>query len=483
MNKRLKQLHDRKAATVAQMRKMSETLAEENRNAFTEEEEKAFGELKTLSSDCDRSIVIETAIMEEEKKLATIATATVDPIGDEERKIEEARKKNKTLPIHGLSRARTKNWRPLPGESYQDMLGRAYAAGQFLLAICSRDPNVAGRSEKWCRDNGISLLAQNETTNVAGGILVPDVLADQIIILREQYGVFRRFAKEWPMTSDNLTIPRRASGTTAYFVSDGVATTESQLGWDGVTLAAKELACLVRYPNTLNEDAVINIADPLSGEIADQFSYKEDLCGLLGDGTSLYGGIVGLNNACVSASIFTPASGSGYTSFGALILGHFESMVATLPQYAAQNACWFFSRAGYAASAQRLMDAGGGNTNETLAMGGRGNFQEGQDAYARPYRTFLGFPVIISQVVNSTLGAQASAVGVCYFGDLSLSSALGSRKEIAIDASKDRYFEFRQIGIQGVERFDIKNHDCGGSAQQIATATAGPIVMMNLPGS
>ena len=54
---------------------------------------------------------------------------------------------------------------------------------------------------------------------------------------------------------------------------------------------------LTKYSNELNEDAVLNIGDDLAGEIAYAFALKEDQCGFLGDGTSTYGGIVGVTTA------------------------------------------------------------------------------------------------------------------------------------------------------------------------------------------
>ena len=473
---RLKSLQDRDAAVTAQMRKMSDTLAAEDRPAFTEDEEGTFVQLQSESAAVQKSLKVENDILAQERRIATIvpdANAVAVQAAFQLSELQPV-KPNSGMPDVVRRAYNFKHFRSLTGETREETNMRAYQSGRFLLGVCHPDEDVRARHRLWCRENGVAFLAQNESTNTSGGILVPAALSDMIIVLREIYGVFRRFAKSWPMTSDNLTIPRRISGITAYYVGDGVATNESQMGWDGVTLVAKELAALVRYPYTLSEDAVINIADTLAGEIAYAFAKAEDSAGFVGDGTSTYGGIRGIVNIVGSSSVYTAAT--GHTGFSTLTLADFEGMVATLPQYAAGKACWFFNRVGYALSAQRLMDAGGGNTNETLAMGGVGNATT-QDPFGRPYRTFLGYPVIISQVLNSTAGAQTTVTGLCILGDLEMSSAIGDRKEISIDASKDRYFEFRQIGIQGVQRYDIVNHDCGTSS------AVGPVVVLATPGS
>jgi HK97 family phage major capsid protein len=51
---------------------------------------------------------------------------------------------------------------------------------------------------------------------------------------------------------------------------------------------------LTTVSNELNEDAFVNLADDVAGEIAYAFAKKEDECGFVGDGTSTYGGIEGV---------------------------------------------------------------------------------------------------------------------------------------------------------------------------------------------
>ena len=476
---RLKMLQDRDAAITAEMRKMSDLLTVEDRLAFTEDEDATFKELQSQSVDVQKSLKIEQDILAQEKRMATII--------DGNRHAAETATQNAELPaipkFPPRIVGRTYNLNHFRGsqKTSREWNEEAYTVGRFFLASVWNHPD----SVRWCQEHGLAFqlyeyqdeshqLAQSGISNTAGAILVPDVLSDRIIDLKEERGVFSRFSDRWPMSSDNLTIPRRLSGVTAYFVSDGVATTESQMGWDGVTLSAKEMAAMVRYPNTLNEDAIVSLADKLTGEIAYAFADKEDTSGFTGDGSTTYGGIRGLSNLIDDAnhgnSVTTNGATSGGvviaaaggTSFGATVLGDYERMVGLLPQYAAAGARWYFSRAGFSAGPQRLMDAAGGNTNATLATGAS--------------LQFLGYPVIIAQVLNSTLAAQTSTI-VAFFGDLVLASSYGSRREIGIESSMHRYFEFRQVAIQGVQRFDIVNHDLGN------TTTAGPIVALKTAAS
>jgi HK97 family phage major capsid protein len=126
------------------------------------------------------------------------------------------------------------------------------------------------------------------------------------------------------------------------------------------------------------------------------------------------------------------------------------------------GAKWYISKVGFAASMQRLMDAAGGNTIDNLQAGPTG-------------RQFLGYPVVISQVLNTTLGAQASTNGLCYLGNLDLGAMMGSRRGITIVGSDQRYFEFDQLAVRGTERFDINVHGRGDATDP------GPIIQLSTP--
>ena len=91
---------------------------------------------------------------------------------------------------------------------------------------------------------------------------------------------------------------------------------------------------------------------------------------------------------------------------------------------------------------------------------------------------FLGYPVVFSQVMNSTLTAQTSTNGLCYFGDLRQAAMFGDRRGLSIAVSNDRYFELDQLAIRGTERYDIAVHETGD-----ASSTPGSIIQLSTPGS
>lgn len=332
-------------------------------------------------------------------------------------------------------------------KAYKDQK-QAYNAGQFFAATLFNN----AKADQYCREHGI-YAAQAGNDNSLGGHLVPIETEAAIINLREERGVFRREAKIVPMASDTKIVPRRSSGLTAYFATDGGTLTDSEKKWDDVPLIAKKLYAMVYYSSELSEDSVVSIGDDLTAEIAYAFADKEDECGFNGDGTSTYGGIVGVLNAVAAGGTYTAASGN--TAFATLDLADFEGIAGQLPQYAAMNAKWYISRVGYYQSMARLADAGGGNTTETLASG------PGE-------KMFLGYPVVFTQVLNSTTTAQAST-SILAFGDLAMAATLGNRRGISVMISEHARFTNDQLAIRGTQRFAINVHETAGAVQVMAT--------------
>lgn len=314
----------------------------------------------------------------------------------------------------------------------------AYAAGQFFLASVWDRP----AAKQWCQDNGI-FNAMRSDDNDKGGFLIPAPLANTIVELRESFGVFRRNAMVWPMSSATQDIPKLAGEVSAYFTAQLEDITESDAALSQVALAVKDLYTLTPVSAQVSSDAVIMIADLLARSIAQTMANKEDDCGFNGDGTSTYGHINGLSSALKAGAKYTA---TGQTSFGALTVGSFEAVKGKVKRYANMTPAWYISSAGYYASMERLLNAAGGNNNINLANGAPLNF--------------LGDPVIFTQVMLNSTSASSGKVA-CYYGDLRMSAVLGDRAGIAIDADRSLYFKKNAIAIRSWSRFDINVHETG----------------------
>ena len=330
---------------------------------------------------------------------------------------------------------------------------RAYRFGKWFKGTIVGEP----QSAQWCKDNGIQTKALSEGTNYLGGYLVPPEFSTDIIDLREEYGVARRVARVVPMASDTLTIPRRVGGLTAYFVGEAAAITASDKTWDQINLVAKKLAALTLWSSELNEDAMISIGDDLAGEIAYAFSQKEDECYFNGDGTSTYGGITGVRQKLrdVDATIanikgLQVATGNAYSE---IVLSDFHGVLGRLPLFARNGAQWIMSATFFDTVAHKLRTAAGGNTVVNIADGG--------------VPRFLGYPVVLSQVMPTT---EANSQICALLGNFRQGSTFGDRRLLSLALSTEYKFAEDQLAIRGTERFDINIHDVGN------TTAAGPIV-------
>jgi HK97 family phage major capsid protein len=316
----------------------------------------------------------------------------------------------------------------------------AYASGQWIMA------NLFGsrKAKNWCREHGIR-ATMTTGDNTKGGFLVPDALESTIIELREQFGVARRECQQVTMGDSKMIMPRLDGEATAYYVGEGNTITASDLTVNTVQLDAKKLAAVVAVSSELNEDSVISIGEMVARSVAQSFAIKEDEALFLGNGTSTYGGIVGLASALGAGSLVTATSDQ---TFADLIIGNFEEVAGKRKMFGTTAPKWYISQAGLHASMQRLSNAVGGVTATELQNG--------------VIRSFFGYEIVVTQVMESRL-TGTSGGRAAYFGNLADGVMLGSRRGISLAVDNSLGFLTDTINIRATERFDIVVHDRGTS--------------------
>lgn len=440
---KLSKLRDERAALVKALAAIIEKAEQENRD-LNPEENKLHDEKRAAIKAMDARIKRAEELAQDEERSNASAGRRVDP----EQPDNSAANPNPTEVRHQpvVEFKRHGSLKSFHGDKAGE---RAYRFGRFVMATAGGHDG----SRRWCKDNGIELRAMAGNENTKGGALVPDEFLNQLIDLREMYGVFRQNARVIPMSSDALTIPRRTGGVTAYAIGENTSITESNPTVDTVNLVAKKWGALTLYPSELGEDAAISIGDMVMGEIAYAFSNKEDDSAFNGDGTATYAGMQGLRTRLTtdgaSGTDYYYAGGSstsGKDTWPEVVLGDFHAVLGLLPAYAHQSGLvkWYCSSAFFYQVMQGLMYAAGGNTISNVA-GGTG-------------LQFLGHPVVLSQAMPSTTAASQLA---CIAAALPLGAVLGSRREVQLATSTDRYFELDQIAVRGTTRFDINVHDLG----------------------
>lgn len=456
MNK-LKELRAKKEALVADMDKL---IAKD----VMDEKEKAEFDAKKIEVDAvNKDIERAESLIKMKNELET---KPVEPSG---RKAEPT---SPTAEIIVNLPAQVKKWGNMKSFKGAEASENAYKAGMWYLAIGGNE-----KGKRFCSEHGMPLryeAAHSEGSNIYGGYLVPDVLDNAIIDLKVQYGAFRRNTRVRPMSSDILMIPRRSGGLTGYWVGEATAGTEATKTWNRVALSAKKLMVLTRYSSELSEDAIINIADDLTNEIAYTQAYSEDQAGFNGDGTSTYGGITGvitkIINQCSSTGISsgTFATNSGVVRYGTgyawsnIAITNLTDVMGRLPSYARVGAKWYTTPSFFYGVMTRLLVAAGGVTMNEMANGVAGP-------------SFMGYPVEFAEAISST---QATNTIPVLYGNLAMASSLGDRRQNTISFSNTAYvgstsvFETDEIAVKATSRLDIVVHDVG------TTSTAGPVVAL-----
>ncbi len=465
-------LRDKRKALVAANETLLAAADARDDKLMTAEEKTAFdaniAQIKSLGEDIQR-IDTHDALQAE---LATLQPRAVTPT-----KIDmptEALTGAKPFKLPATARRVSSDKLAAAGFRGPDAERDAYTAGVSLAA------QIYGhaRARTWCREHGIGIdhvdtdigavSGMNEGSNIAGGVLVIPEVENAVIVLRQEFGVFRRYARNVTMASEVKSQPRKTGGLQAYPVGEGASGTESTSAWDSVQLVARTWQIQTRYSDELNEDAMIDLAADIATDFAAGFAYSEDLAGFLGDGTSTYHGIKGLITRVPENSTNIITAASGGTAFTTLVLGDFENMAGTLPRIPGIAPKWFFSQLGYWTSLGRLKYAVGGNTKADLESG--------------IADMALGAGVVISQVLNATAGAQASTY-VGFYGDLSKCAKFGDRRGITIKANPYEYMNQRQVSIYATERFDINIANIGDSSAAREFPLAGPVLILKTAAS
>lgn len=434
MTARIKTLREKRGKLIDDMDGIL-TKAEQEKRDLTPEESKAWTDLKGQFEANDNTLLA----MEQTERLKA---ETARPVGGDVVPLTAARRRYGKL--HAFV-----------GPGAEE---RAYRSGMFIRATIFKD----AKADAWCREHGIAVVkAQSEGVNSEGGFLVPEEFVSTIIDNRETFGVFRQSCRVMPMGRDSMTVPVRSSGVTAYFTGEGATITASQMAFGQITLVAKKLAAYTLLSSELAEDAVVDIADMLADEIAYAFAEREDDCGFNGTGAggTTYGGIRGVRVHIIDGTHTAGAidAGTGLDTFAEITAADISNMMGALPQYALPRAAFYCSQPAFSILFERLAQAAGGNTIDTLSGAVR-------------YR-YLGYPIVISQKMPVSTG-DLSNVAMILFGDLGRAVMLGDRRGVTIATSEHIKFAEDQIAIRGTERFDINVHSLGDNT------TAGPIVAL-----
>ncbi len=337
----------------------------------------------------------------------------------------------------------------------KDKMG--YAFGMMAKMIGHNDK----KAHQWLLENGYYTKGQNEATDADGGFLVPQILAREVIFLRDKFGVVRQNARVMGTSSDNLNVPKNTASTTAYWPAENTNITASQITFANVQVLIKKLAILTQVSSELNEDSIVDVGAALAEDMAYVMAYNEDLACLLGDGTSTYGGITGVFKTIIDngGSNYIATVGNASANWQNTTLADLRKLPAAISEYAdTADAKWYMNRAFFQ----------GVVCNDLDALTGNGFFD--LTAAPGPNPTLFGYPVVYTQVMTSD-STPAVNTPLAMFGNLKTGSIMGSRRDLRIQVSDQAGFISDSLYLRATERFGFKFHDQGSAAVLVANGS------------
>lgn len=369
---------------------------------------------------------------------------------------------------------------------YTGLLGSPRAAKAFalltMLGSMSGSSRMKGRCDrvkKSLDEMGIDPMyvdskghildkAMETGSPTGGGVLVGQEVIPQIQMMLNQFGVFRRYARNIPMGAGETLMPSCSDLLTMDFPGEGSDIDTADPTIKLIKLIPKTGYLLTAYSSQLEEDALVALGEWLAEIFTRSAAYAEDYYGFLGDGTSTYKGFTGIcgglkNLSATIANIAGLIVGTG-NLYSELVIGDFEKVAGILPDFADDgDAAWYAHRYFYYTVMVRIaLAATGATATETIMNAGRRD------------KMFLEYPVRSANVMPK---AEANSQVCAILGNLRMGAKLGVRGGLEFATSSERYFEKDLIAARCRDRFAINVQDGIGNASGTASARVqGPIV-------
>jgi len=194
--------------------------------------------------------------------------------------------------------------------------------------------------------------------------------------------------------------------------------------------------------------SIIGLADHVAEKQARAFAIAEDSALFNGDGTSTYGGIVGIRVKLIGTAGAVDAA-SGHDTFLEITAPDLRKIMATAPDLPGYSPSWYTSKYGREQLFGRLADSAGGNTKRDLASGEQ--------------MQYAGYPIRTSPAMPK-VGTDLSNVAMVLFGDIRLGVKMGQRKAIEMMVNPYVLMDQGQTQILSFERIDFNVHGVGDAS-------------------
>lgn len=431
-------------------------------------------DLKRQKSEAEARIEQKQAAIELQKQLDADARKSAQRIND----LPNATTTSQTAQVTSGARSKSKHFKNNQEAVLSTHFIRAAMGNEQSLTWMN--DNAKQYTEAW--GNGIRIKASNQTesNDFQGGVLVPVEFEQAVINLREQFGVFRKYADVRPMTKATRKVAKSENHSNVFAIGEGSTFTQTDMSWREINLVAKKFGAYLKYSAELNDDAMVNIADEIAKDLAVSFEQMLDKCAFIGDGSDTYSGIIGLtqypiwlvgqNGGTWTTDSNKAYSGATYTASAAawssLVAGDIDGLRYKTRAYPGFKGVYFCNQNFYGQVIERLKTAVGGTTMTEVTNGTAQNWK--------------GIPVVFVDSMPSTSGASAEVDTIpLIYGDLSMGAILGDRQGIAIDTQStytDWYSDM--VGVKAKARWDIKVTDMGNYNTTAASRTGGAVAAL-----
>ena len=308
------------------------------------------------------------------------------------------------------------------------------------------------RNKYWTREKALSWI--DETTG--GALVAPPQMGELIELLRNNECLIQAGARDIGMPPNGrITFPRQTSATTAYFIGESTAITDSTPGTGDLLLSAKKLAVLCKIPNELFRFSSISVEQFVRDDIAQVMALRLDKALLedVGSNTTPKGLIQYSNINTIRAS----TTGVNYDTYQPQDV---MRMISAVEEVNATFKSWIMRPVMFSAISQRRSDAASPGDqagpfvfNLLREMGDDMLLNRGKSG------SLAGYPVVKSTQVSKLRPAYGSSTAstntYILGGDFSdFIIALGGVIEFVTSTQGDTPLSQDQTWIRGIQYVD-----------------------------
>lgn len=273
-----------------------------------------------------------------------------------------------------------------------------------------------------------ALNGQDSASDADGGVLVPTLVADQIVGIASNLNFIRSLANVGTING-NTNVPFLATNLSASWGGELSEYTPTKAGLNKLNFSPHKLMAYVPISAELTEDGVVDIVSFIVESIASQFADAEEAAFITGDGSGKPTGILAATGGATVGK--TTASPTAITDTELI------EWIHSVPLRYRSRAVAVVSDSVLQLAMQLKSSYGGYLFQPSLASG-------------KP-DTLLGIPLYVS----SNVPAVEAGAKVGFVGDLK-QYYIRDRSGIVVQRLVERYAEYDQIVIKARKRLDAK---------------------------